>query len=473
MLGKNKINQLFLIALFLFYAITTVVIMLHHEVWIDEAQAWFIVRDLSPLGVLKQIQIEGHPFLWYFIIMPFAKMGLGIIWMQAISVLVMIVSTALLLWKSPFNSFTKTAVALSPCYIYWLPDVARSYCLVALLIFLLAIYWNKQKENPYSFSIILILLANTHILMFAFCFCIFITFAFENLREFFKSKNIHSLVPVIMQGTMCLSMWIFFCVINPSNVSAVAKSHNIITNLLHFVSCFDVFSFLTFFNLYIYYFACFVSIVLFISLPILLFKNDKRIFFAVLFGLLFQFYIYIFVIYVIPQRVALTLLLVIFAFWAVANKDGLKKNLLFKITNLSFALFFALSIPISLNLVRGDYFNNFSYSKDAAEFIKKNLPDETVFVGAGWISSLKAYCPEIKFYSPSLNNYYSFYPFANNKYKPYDYKMSKEALKKHHIKYIVSYKRLIDKDLVEVYQSDVSKFFYSDKYYIYKYTAGE
>lgn len=468
MFDKKTINNLFLIALFLVYSAVTIVIMFHHEVWIDEAQAWLVVRNLSLLGIIKQIQVEGHPFLWYFILLPFAKAGLGVIWMQTIAVVAMIFSATLLLWKSPFDNFTKAAIALSPCYIYWLPDVARNYCLVAPLIFLLAIYWQKQKEHPYIFSMILILLANTHLLMFVFCFFVFIALVFESIKDFIKSKNVQTLFPVILQALAFFGIYLFFYLLNHSNISNVAKNYNILDNIIHFILCFGFFSFLKP-NLYLYYFACLVSWTLLISLPILLFKNDKRIFFAALFGILFQFYIYIFVIYVIPERVGLTLLILIFAFWVVSYSEDLKKSLLYKITKISFFLFFALSIPITINLAKGDYFNNFSASKETAEFIKKNLSKETAFTGVGFISAVSAYCPDVKFYSPAIDGYYSFYPYVDEKKQPYTYKMSKEELQTHNIKYIVSHKALNDDDLMQIYAPNPKKFYYSDKYYIYKY----
>ncbi len=464
---KNNSN-FFLIVLFLFYCMVTIITVFRHEVWIDEAQAWLVAQKLSPLGVLKEIQIEGHPALWYFIIMPFAKLRFDVLSMQLISVFTMIFATGLLIWKSPFNFLTKLAIVLSPCYLYWLPDVARSYSLVALLIFALAIYWNRQKEHPYIFSIILILLANTHILMFALCFSVFLCFLFENLKDFCESKSFKILIPSLIQATAFFLIYMFFYVLNSGNVNDVTKAHDVVENIYYLISCFGFFTFLKPVNIQLYHFSCIVAWLLFLSLSVLLLKIDKRIFFVSFVGLLFQIYIYIFIIYVIPQRVALTLLIVVFAFWAVSVQAS-KKTVLFRVTEISFILFFALSVPISLNLIKGDFFNAFSSSKETAQFIKDNLGNETTFTGVGHVSSVQVYAPNIKFYSPSINRNYSFYEFDNKNFNPYLYKMTKQELRKHNIKYIVSYKILKDDFLTEVYSPDIKKFYYSDKYYIYKY----
>lgn len=465
---SQKINIVSQIVLFLVYIICVLFMIFHHEVWIDEAQAWFVVKDLSLIDIFKQIQVEGHPALWYLIILPFAKLGFGIFSMQIICGLIMILATYLLIFKSSFDFFTKAAITLSPCYIYWLPVVARSYCLAALFLFLLAMYWKKQKQNPYIFSFALIGLANTHILMFAFCFVVFLFFLFENLKNFSINKQIKGIIPSILQAISFLAIYLFFYTFNHANIHAVAKLHDIPGNIFHFLTCFSLFDFFKFSNPLLYKIANINNWILSVSLIILLFKNDKKLLVATALGLLFQIYVYIFVIYVIPQRVGLTLLLVIFAYWVLTDTITRKTPLVY-ITKVSFILFFILSVPISINLGVGDYLNNFSYSKEAAEFIRENLGEEATVVGVGHISSIKAYIPNLNFYTPSLKRNYSFYEYEKKDFNPYVYKMTKEERVKTHVNYIVSYKPIKDENLTEIYAPDPRKFFYVDKYYIYKY----
>ena len=58
---------------------------MHHEIWRDEAQVWLVVRDLNLFGIIDHVRIEGHPLLWYFIVMLPAKLKLPVFSMQVLS----------------------------------------------------------------------------------------------------------------------------------------------------------------------------------------------------------------------------------------------------------------------------------------------------------------------------------------------------------------------------------------------------
>ena len=60
---------------FLLYIVCVLVIVSTHECYEDETQSWLIARDLNPLEIINQMKYEGHSFLWYFILVPFAKLG--------------------------------------------------------------------------------------------------------------------------------------------------------------------------------------------------------------------------------------------------------------------------------------------------------------------------------------------------------------------------------------------------------------
>ena len=51
---KNIAKTLLLI----FYAIFTFVVLLHHEIWADEAQAWLVARDLNIFELFAHLQSD-------------------------------------------------------------------------------------------------------------------------------------------------------------------------------------------------------------------------------------------------------------------------------------------------------------------------------------------------------------------------------------------------------------------------------
>ena len=59
----------------LIYIISISVVIVKHEPWADEAQAWLLARDSGLFELLfKRLRYEGHPGLWYLILTPFSKL---------------------------------------------------------------------------------------------------------------------------------------------------------------------------------------------------------------------------------------------------------------------------------------------------------------------------------------------------------------------------------------------------------------
>ena len=58
---ENKIN----ILLTILYAMFTLLIVTHHEIWADEAQVWQLCKYLSLPELFKHLVNEGHPSFFY------------------------------------------------------------------------------------------------------------------------------------------------------------------------------------------------------------------------------------------------------------------------------------------------------------------------------------------------------------------------------------------------------------------------
>lgn len=81
------------------YIIIVLVIAINHECYEDEAQSWLIARDLNFIEIIQQMKYEGHSFLWYFIIAPFAKLGFPVGMQNYISCCFAIITVYLILKK--------------------------------------------------------------------------------------------------------------------------------------------------------------------------------------------------------------------------------------------------------------------------------------------------------------------------------------------------------------------------------------
>ena len=133
------------LAVFL-YAAFQLFLLAHHENWRDEAQAWQIAKNLDLPGLFAQLRYEGHPCLWYLILMPFAKLGLPFVSMNFVSVAVMTGAAWLLMKRSPFGWPVRLALVFGGFYVYYYPVISRSYCLIPLLLAWLAVLGDRPED---------------------------------------------------------------------------------------------------------------------------------------------------------------------------------------------------------------------------------------------------------------------------------------------------------------------------------------
>ncbi|MBU1671971.1 MAG: hypothetical protein KKF41_14025 [Actinobacteria bacterium] len=133
-----------------------------HEPWGDELQAWTMARDTNPVSLLfTHLRYEGHPGLWPLILMAPAKLGLPPFTMNLISAVIALASVYLLLFRSRFPAVLKVLLPFSYFLFYQYAVVARNYCLITLLLFLVAMYYTRRTDRFYTFVLLLCLLANT------------------------------------------------------------------------------------------------------------------------------------------------------------------------------------------------------------------------------------------------------------------------------------------------------------------------
>ena len=411
---QNIIYSLILIA----YAIFTLVLVFHHEVWRDEAQVWLVARDLDFFGIIKHVRTEGHPLLWYFLVMPLTRIFHGfnaVMSMQILNWLFVVAGVGVFLFKSPFNFFLKISLVLSSGFLYWYPVIARSYCLIPILVFLLASLYKKQKEHPFVYAGLLIALANTHVIMFGFCGALALIFAWQfkdEIKTLFNKDNAKivynkiQLVAPLLVFIALLSIVLYLWGSHQEN-SALKTNENIqnlynITNVLGKI----VFNILGFENLF--YNIVFYTILLFCGY--LIYTKDKKIFLVYVANLSLQFYICLFIWSIIlPQRAYILLLIAIFCLWTLWEKFTTQTK---TILNLLLCFFLLSSTLTSLKLTKHDYLYEHSEGKSTAKFIQEKIPENAFIVtNSPEIStSISAYLPKDKWkmwYVP-YNCHYTF-----------------------------------------------------------------
>jgi hypothetical protein len=134
-----------------------------HVPWRDEVRALSLALSGDDWGtMLRAVQGEGHPFLWYIIlrgahdlfgvreILPAAGLSIGF------------AAVALLLLKAPFRLLPLFAMAFGLALGYEYVVVARNYGIAALVMFLIAASWHRIRDRAWL-GVLLLLLCNTNV----------------------------------------------------------------------------------------------------------------------------------------------------------------------------------------------------------------------------------------------------------------------------------------------------------------------
>lgn len=173
-----------------------------HEPWRDEAQAWLIARDVPLLRIPEYMHYEGHPCLWHLILAPFAKLGMPYLTINIVSLMIMVIAAALLLFGSKMPTLTKTIVLFSVVCTYFYPVIARSYCLIPLLLFACAYCFKERWEHPFRYTLMIALLIQTHALMVITAFFMCLCFLAECFSQYSKKRE----RSILITGAKALSL---------------------------------------------------------------------------------------------------------------------------------------------------------------------------------------------------------------------------------------------------------------------------
>ncbi len=186
---KENSNNIILAGLFFLYLLFNGILLILHEPWRDEANVWLMARELSPFGLLREIKYQGHPCLWYFVVMPFAKIGLPFRTIGVISYLIMALTAGIFLWKTPLHVATKGFCLFSPVFTYFYPVIARNYCLIALLLVLLAWQYRERNTHTIRYGLLLGLLVQADTIAIPIAGLISAMWLTENLWQWFRAKE--------------------------------------------------------------------------------------------------------------------------------------------------------------------------------------------------------------------------------------------------------------------------------------------
>ena len=221
-MNKLKCLNLFFIISIILWSAITLIRVVNHSPWYDEAHAWTIARDLNLIEVIKYMKIEGHTFIWYLLLMPFAKTNFMYPYSMLLLNWLFCFIAVLILWlKAPFNNWIKFLISFSFPFLSLYPVVARCYAIGIMFLFGITAMENKKLEHPNWYALLLILCANTSIIAAVGSAVFGLTFIYEMLKN---KKKI--LVPFLLMfiGLFIFLFQLIFCLVDNAVVSTVEKT---------------------------------------------------------------------------------------------------------------------------------------------------------------------------------------------------------------------------------------------------------
>ena len=167
----------------MFYMLVSLILVFFHEPWEDELQAWCIARDLSIPGIFHQMRYEGHFVIWFFLLKPFASLGMSINILNLLSWLLSAAVAGMFLTSRNFGKTVKILILLSCPLLYWFPVVARCYALIPPALVLLAGLNPVRLKKPFAYACSLLLLVHTHAYIEGFAGILGVFFAWDLLMH--------------------------------------------------------------------------------------------------------------------------------------------------------------------------------------------------------------------------------------------------------------------------------------------------
>ena len=121
--------------------------------------------------------------------MPFAKLGLPYRSSNAVSLVLVAIAAALLIWKSPSPLTWQVPVLFGSAFLYFMPVITRSYALVPPVVLLCALHYRDRRRRPLAYGLSVALLVQIHIYLLPFAGALSLFWLAEALTAFRQDRD--------------------------------------------------------------------------------------------------------------------------------------------------------------------------------------------------------------------------------------------------------------------------------------------
>ena len=157
-------------ALLLVYLAIATTLVLAHEPWRDELQAWSLARGSASLaGLVDATRYEGHPSGWYLLLFALTRATASFRAVQLLHLGLIGGAVALLVWRAPLTGLQKALAVFGYFLVYEYAALARNYALGVLGLFLFAALARDWRRHwlGMALALLLMLQANAYAALLA------------------------------------------------------------------------------------------------------------------------------------------------------------------------------------------------------------------------------------------------------------------------------------------------------------------
>jgi hypothetical protein len=399
------------------YACALIFIMYYHEPWFDEAQAWLIARDATIWKLVSSItHYEGHPPIWFLILMPLAKNGVPFeLGLKAVNFTFATLAMGIFIFKAPFPRLVRCTIPFTYFFFYQYGVISRPYSLMMLGFVLSAWFYKDRNEKPcrYVAALSIICGASAFGIVLAAGICLVWLWeifdqsvTLEKLKSFIRSKKFSALIILFIYNILLV---ICICPFTDTLGIHVKYVNSYIIRLLYmFVMapadaiCSDTFRYgLINISLNVdcicsIILGCLINITLYIVTKI----YKKKALWIVPY---FVFAVFSATVYFYSHHIGIVTMFYIFLFWCCLSERPEELEIPYSIIKLFYAVSYKIffrycsyiliftilgtSIYWSISASKNDIFLNYGTGRDLSSFISNNGLDRLKIMVA-WLKTV-------------------------------------------------------------------------------------
>ncbi len=473
--NKEKIYAISDIIVFTLYIAIHLFLVIHHEAWRDEAQAWLIAKNLSLQEIFMICRVEGHPILWFLFLFPFAKLGFSFYYVSYISLIVMAICVYILLKESPLPKIVNYLVLLSTTFFYYNAVIFRIYCISVLIVLLICVFYKDRFEKPFIYSLLIALLFQTQIKYSGLAIGLCIEFIYTAIA---RKKNYRKLFFLLLPF---ISLVLVIAELLPIGEYAPAVSLSVKSEFISIIirgferialSSWGVT------NKYLYLCIYFVLLTMIVLILVRIIRTKQieeyfGIFVIAACGIGAYYLITAFIKGSHTQMASILSSILLLIAWCAQYHDDTDIN---RYACLLLILFSFFSLYVDFSDAKKDIDSTYSYGKETAEYIEKNLENQSIILTTydelnpvvnAFVSSKRS---DIVFYDLSNERKYTFHQWAekHSKIDPDDIvNYTKRNFDNSNIYYLSRYE-VDNEHFIEVYSNLEKESLSGENYVLYR-----